>query len=78
MARTPGRVRGSCEPGNGFLGELVEFRLPGLGTVGEMRCFERNDLGFKAGNLGRGVECLNVREILFGTEQRLLGIPVPF
>lgn len=56
----------------------MEFRLPGLGTIGEMRGFERNDLGFKAGNLGRRVECLNARGILFGTEQRLLGTPVPF
>lgn len=42
-----------------------------------MRCFERNDLGFKAGNLGRAVECSNVRDILFGSEERLLGTPLP-
>lgn len=43
-----------------------------------MRCFVRNDLGSKAGNLGRGVECLNVRDILCGSEERLLGTPLPF
>jgi hypothetical protein len=46
--------------------------------LGEMRCFERNDLGSKAGNLGRGAECLNVRDILCGSEERLQGTPLPF
>lgn len=45
--------------------ELVELRYQALVHLsGEMRCFERNDLGFKAGNLRRGAECLNVRDIL--------------
>lgn len=34
--------------GKWLSGELVELGLQGLGT------FERNDLGFKAGTLGRG------------------------
>lgn len=37
-----------------------------------------NDLGFKAGNLRRGAEHLNVGVVLLWGEERLLGTPLHF